>query len=165
MTTAARVPRRRPARRWALLPAAAALGTLFVVPSTQVEHKDDAFISAQTTGILLIEGGECFSDPAYSPVAGEPVVVYTPCADGADNQSYGFVHAADGPWDRASVAAFGWRGCEEMFARRWPGEAASGLGFYPILPTAETWADGDRDIMCAVYEPGGRLSGSLLPLA
>ncbi|MEV5888303.1 hypothetical protein [Nonomuraea fuscirosea] len=35
--------------------------------------------------------------------------------------------------------------------------------YYPIMPTAETWADGDRDVMCAVYLPSGRLTGSALP--
>lgn len=32
------------------------------------------------------------------------------------------------------------------------------------MPTAETWADGDRDIMCVVYKPGDKLDDSALPL-
>ncbi|MEV0971300.1 hypothetical protein [Microtetraspora glauca] len=165
MTTmaTARIPSRVRSRGWALLPGIAALGALFVVPPTQAVAKDDTFITARTTGILHIEGGECFSDPAYSSSAGEPVVTYTPCVGGADNQSYGFAHVPDGPWDRAALSAFAWRRCGAMFARHWTGDAASGLDFYPIMPTEETWADGDRDVMCAVYAPGGRLSRSMLP--
>ncbi|SDH11183.1 hypothetical protein [Nonomuraea jiangxiensis] len=154
---------RRPAiRRWGLLPAVAALGTLFVVPPERPAVKSEGFITAETTGILLIEGGECFSDPTYSPGAGEPIVVYTPCAQGADNQSYGFTHVPDGPYDRAGLAAFAWRSCGERFAELWRGGRPD-LEYYPVMPTAETWADGDRDVMCAVYRPAGRLPASVLP--
>ncbi|SEF88632.1 hypothetical protein SAMN05444920_101930 [Nonomuraea solani] len=145
-------------RHWGLLPAVAALGTLFVMPSVV---KTDAFITAETTGILLIEGGECFSDPAYSPGAGERTVLYTPCDGGADNQSYGFTHVPDGPYDRVALSAFAWRSCGERYAGLWGGR--DDLRYYPIMPTAETWADGDRDVMCAVYRPTGRLTGSALP--
>ncbi|MEV5894277.1 hypothetical protein [Nonomuraea fuscirosea] len=151
-------------RHWGLLPAVAALGTLFVVPPVGPVTKSEAFITAETTGILLIEGGECFGDPAYSPGAGEKIVLYTPCARGADNQSYGFIHAADGPYDRAALSAFAWRGCGERYAELW-GASRPDLRHYPIMPTAETWADGDRDVMCAVYRPAGRLTGSALPPA
>ncbi|TDD99044.1 hypothetical protein [Jiangella asiatica] len=126
-------------------------------------HKDETLMDAQTTGVLDIEGGECFSDPRYSAAAAEEVVLFIPCEDGADNQSYSFVHAPDGPWDRDEVAALGWAGCGDEFAQRWSSVEESGLDFYPILPTEQTWADGDRVIMCAVYDPDGQLSGSTLP--
>ncbi|MEV0381297.1 hypothetical protein [Nonomuraea sp. NPDC050643] len=149
-------------RRWGLLPAVAALGTLFVVPPVQPTVKTAGFITAETTGILLIEGGECFSDPTYSPGAGERIVLYTPCDGGADNQSYGFTHMPDGPYDRRALTAFGWRSCGERYAGLWGG-VRDDLKYYPIMPTAETWADGDRDVMCAVYRPTGRLTASALP--
>ncbi|MEU6715844.1 hypothetical protein ABZ897_30630 [Nonomuraea sp. NPDC046802] len=149
-------------RRWGLLPAIAALGTLFVVPPARPVVKTETFITAQTTGILLIEGGECFSDPAYSPGAAERTVLYTPCAGGADNQSYGFTHMPDGPYDRAGLSARAWKSCGERYAELWGG-GRDDLAYYPIMPTAETWADGDRDVMCAVYRRQGRLTGSALP--
>lgn len=126
-------------------------------------HKDDAFIDAGVTGLLDIELTECFSDPEYSDFAGEDVVLYTPCVDGADNQSYMFVQAPEGSWDRQAVAELGWDECGQGFEQQWPDQ--DGLDYYPILPTAETWADGDRAIMCAVYDPEGRLEDSVLPLA
>ena len=58
-------------------------------------HKDDTFMDAQTTGVLHIEGGECFTDPTYEAAAAEDVVTYKPCEEGADNQSYKFVHAPE----------------------------------------------------------------------
>ncbi|MFB4280523.1 MULTISPECIES: hypothetical protein [unclassified Nonomuraea] len=150
-------------RRWGLLPAVAALGTLFVVPPAQPVVKTETFMTAETTGLLLIEGGECFSDPTYSPGAGERIVLYTPCAGGADNQSYGFTHAPDGPYDRAALTSFAWKSCGELYTELWGATRVDGLDHYPIMPTAETWADGDRDVMCAVYRRTGRLTGSALP--
>ncbi|MEU9886698.1 hypothetical protein [Sphaerisporangium sp. NPDC051011] len=159
-------PRRwsRPLAMLAALPGVLALGALFVVPPGRAVVKGDAFMTAQTTGLLNIEAGECFDDPVYSPAAGEKIVLYKPCPERADNQAYGFVHAADGPWDRAGLAAFAWKNCAQGFAHYWPGEAGAGLNYYPVMPTAETWADGDRDVMCVVYSPQGKLTRSLLPL-
>ena len=126
--------------------------------------KDEHFINAQTPGILDIEGGECFDDPADRPEAGGVVVLYRPCADTAENQSYGFVHADDdAAWDPAALSEFAWHACRELFAQTWPGDQSTGLRFYPIMPTVETWAGGDRDVMCVVYRYGGRLPGSMLP--
>nr|WP_062339656.1 hypothetical protein [Herbidospora sakaeratensis] len=154
-----------PFRLLTMAPAVLALGALFVVPAPSAVHKGDDFMTPETTGVLSLEPGECFTDPEYSPAAGEEVVLYTPCDQHADNQSYGFVHADDGPYDRAALAAFGWSSCKRGFTHYWPGEAGAELDFYPILPTAETWADGDRDVMCVVYDPRGELTGSLLPRA
>ncbi|WP_459801248.1 hypothetical protein [Herbidospora sp. RD11066] len=153
------------ARLLAMVPAVLALGVLFVVPVAPVVDKGDDFMTPETTGVLNLEAGECFTDPEYSPAAGEEVVLYTTCDQHADNQSYGFVHADDGPYDRAALAEFGWSSCQRGFAHYWPGAAGADLDYYPILPTAETWADGDRDVMCVVYDPRGALTGSLLPRA
>lgn len=155
-----------PPRRWILLGVVLGLCVVILNPANHAtagpgRDKDDLFITAETSGILDIEGGECFADPVYSPGAGEPVVLYTPCAQGADNQSYGFVHAADGRYDRTRLAEFGWDRCGRGFRANWP---KSTLDYYPILPTAETWADGDRDVMCVVYDPAGRLADSVLPI-
>ena len=62
------------------------------------------------------------------------------------------------------MAKLGWDECGTEFDRRWTSKEESGLDFYPILPTQETWADGDRVIMCAVYDPDGQLADSALPL-
>lgn len=191
-------------RRWRhrLLAVVLTAVTAVVLPAAEPPAppaaRGDDFITAQTAGILSIEAGECFSNPFFSPAAGETIVIYTPCDQPVDNQSYGFLRAAEGPWDRPALAAFAWAGCRRGFDTYWPataeptaassvalpgrgtsgipaghdpaalrrfGPAGTPLAFYPILPTAETWAAGDRDIMCAVYNPRGRLPGSALPRA
>ncbi|MEO3743460.1 hypothetical protein [Plantactinospora sp. B5E13] len=155
-----------PSRRWAVAATVGALAALFAIePSVSAPlTKTDTFITAETSGILTIEGGECFTDPAYSARVAEVMVRYQPCEEGADNQSYAFLRAADGPWDRPTLAAYAWQGCGGFFDRRWPDGDRGTLDFYPVLPTAQTWADGDRTVMCAVYRPGGRLTDSVLPL-
>ncbi|MFC6016746.1 hypothetical protein ACFP2T_11085 [Plantactinospora solaniradicis] len=154
-----------PSRRWAVAATVGALAAISAIDPTvsPPQAKDDTFISAQTSGILNIEGGECFADPAYSRQAAEVIVRYEPCEEGADNQSYGFLRAADGPWQRPELAAFAWEGCGNFFERRWPDRSGGRLDFYPILPTEQTWADGDRTVMCVVYRPHGRLTDSVLP--
>lgn len=128
--------------------------------------KDDRFLTAQTPGVLHIEAGECFSDPFWYARAGEVVVVYTPCDQSpVDNQVYGFVDAPDGPWDADRLAEFGDRRCAEGFAHYWPDDTRPDLDHYPVLPTAQTWADGDRTVMCVVYDRSGPMAGSALPRA
>ncbi|MGS2641326.1 hypothetical protein [Streptosporangium sp. LJ11] len=167
MTVTRQAGTRRPARRRTLLLGLVALGTLFPPPTPAAAPtiKDETFVTARTSGILHIEAGECFTDPAYSGEAAEVVVLYTPCHERAANQSYGFVHAPDGEWDPAALGAFAWRSCRRGFDSHWSGESASGLNFYPVLPTRETWAGGDRDVMCVVYSPDGPMDGSALPAA
>lgn len=138
------------------------IGALFAGASRPFSVKGDNFITAQTSGILLIEGGECFTNPTYTRHAGEVVVLYSECED-ADNQSYSFVHAPDATWNRRALSELAWTSCEQDFTRMWGNR--DDLRFYPILPTEETWADGDRDIMCAVYNPRGKLAESAVPLA
>jgi len=119
--------------------------------------KGDAFIDAETPGVLNIEAGECFDDPAYDVTFADVIVVYRPCVEGAQNQSFGFFQAPDGGWDEAALRAHAWDGCHRAQARRWPA-GDPGVALYPVLPTAETWADGDRTVMCVRYRPTGRLS-------
>jgi hypothetical protein len=124
-------------------------------PDTVV--KDDSFLDAETPGVLNIEAGECFDDPAYDVTFADVIVVYRPCVEGAQNQSYGFVQVPDGEWDEAALRTYAWDGCRRAQSRRWPA-GDPGVALYPVLPTPETWADGDRTVMCVRYRPTGRLS-------
>ncbi|GAB3465866.1 hypothetical protein [Actinophytocola sediminis] len=160
---------RDPSSRWILLGVVLGLCAVTLTPAQAasthaVSHKDENFITADTPGILDIEAGECFTDPAYHPAAAARVVLYTVCTQQADNQSYGFVHLPDGPFDHDRVAEDAWTRCGKGFRTYWPTEKST-LDYYPILPTMETWADGDRDVMCVVYDPTGQLTDSVLPKA
>ncbi|MFF0722665.1 hypothetical protein [Micromonospora sp. NPDC003816] len=99
----------------ALLCTAVLLGALVGSSApAAVVVKDEHFISAQTPGVLDIEGGECFDDPVHLPEAGGAVVRYRPCASTADNQTYGFVHADDdADWAPAALGEFAWGACRD----------------------------------------------------
>lgn len=146
------------ARAAGILLSAALLGA-FVTGASRPDAavKGDAFIDAETPGILNIEAGECFDDPAYDVSFADVIVVYRPCTEGAQNQSFGFFQVPDGDWDEPALRALAWDGCRAAQTRRWPA-GDPGVSLYPVLPTAETWADGDRTVMCVRYRPTGRLS-------
>lgn len=157
----------QPTLRWILLGVVLGLCAVTLAPARAdttgaTVHKDENFLTAQTPGILDIEAGECFTDPTYHPAAGGHVVLYTPCAQQADNQVYGFVHLPDGRFDGDRVSAQAWARCERGFTAL---RIDTALDFYPVVPTRETWADGDRDVMCVAYDPAGQLAGSVLPRA
>ncbi|MBM7784792.1 hypothetical protein [Tenggerimyces flavus] len=124
--------------------------------------KDETFLTAETAGVLAIEGGECFTDPAYSKQAKADEVVFTKC-EGADNQAFAFFPLTSGSWSSARVAREGLAGCRSRFEKLWTGDQRSDLGFYPVLPTQATWEYGDHDVMCVVYRPDGPLSASVIP--
>jgi hypothetical protein len=65
--------------------------------------------------------------------------------------------ALAGRWE---CAASGWARAPTVRSSRRP---RSGRGRW--CRRRRRWADGDRDIMCAVYKPGGELTDSALPLA
>ncbi|MDQ7903007.1 hypothetical protein RB614_00545 [Phytohabitans sp. ZYX-F-186] len=149
---------RRLARAAGILLSAALLGGLVTGASRpEAVVKDDTFLDAETPGVLNIEAGECFDDPEYDVAFDGVIVLYRPCVEGAQNQSYGFIRAPDGDWDEPSLRAYAWDGCRRAQARRWPA-GDPGVALYPVLPTRETWADGDRTVMCVRYRPTGRLS-------
>jgi hypothetical protein len=146
------------ARAAGLILSAVLLGGLTTAaPRPDAVVKDDRFLTAQTPGILNIEAGECFDDPAYDAGFADVLVIYRPCVEGADNQTYGFFQVPDGGWDEARLRMYAWDGCRRAQARRWPG-GDPGVSLYPVLPTPETWADGDRTVMCVRYRPTGKLS-------
>lgn len=124
--------------------------------------KDETFLTAETAGVLAIEGGECFTDPAYSERAKADEVVFTKC-EGADNQAFAFFPLAAGGWSSERVVREGLAGCRSRFERLWTGDERSGLAFYPVLPTRATWEYGDHDVMCVVYRPDGPLPASVIP--
>jgi hypothetical protein len=135
----------------------------FAAHGDDERRKDETFLTAETVGVTNVEGGDCFSDPAYDETQRTDIVEHQGC-EAADNQAYGFFQLDDASFDTAEVARKGWDGCRAGFTSYWEDENASGLAFYPVLPTATSWADyDDRTVMCVVYNPRGQLEGSPLP--
>jgi hypothetical protein len=118
--------------------------------------KSDRFLDAGTRGILTLENGDCFRDPARNADFGEHSLNAVECV-GADNEVYVFARLTGTGWDRAAIAAQAWKECGTTFADLWGG--SSGFAYFPALPTERSWTTNrDRTAMCVVYSPDGPLT-------
>jgi hypothetical protein len=111
--------------------------------------------------VFELEVGLCFDDPAANAQVFE--VMSLDCGVAHDNEVY-YLFDHDGstfPGD-AAMAAAGDEGCEGAF-EDYVGVAYldSALYYTYLLPTQESWGDGDREIVCVLYEPGVKLTGSM----
>jgi hypothetical protein len=105
--------------------------------------------------------GDCFDDPASGGEVSS--VESVDCAEPHDNEVYA-VYDYDGdeyPGEEAMTAAAD-EGCEARF------EDYVGIGYFDselysthLTPTQDSWDEGDREIVCVLYEPGVKLEGSM----
>jgi len=119
-----------------------------------VEGNDDA-------DVFAIKVGDCLNDATASGTVTEVPIV--PCSEPHDSEAYASIQVEDGdfPGDEAikeqadadCVAAFGdFVGVEYN---------DSELEYTYYFPSAESWEQGDREILCEVYDPDSQTTGSL----
>ena len=103
--------------------------------------------------------GDCFNDEGTSEMVTEVPAV--PCADAHDNEVYYVFDVADGDYDETAIDAAASETCTAEF-EKFVGITydESTLDWFHITPSAETWADGDREIVCSVYGED-KLTGSM----
>ena len=118
-----------------------------------------------TTGtdvdVFTIAVGDCLNDGG---VDGEVTTVETiDCAQPHDSEAYASILMDDGefPGDEA-VDTFAIEQCDAAFAE-FVGlsYAESTLSYSYYYPTEESWASGDREILCLLVDPAGKVEGSL----
>lgn len=122
-----------------------------------------------TTGCGLFGGGnvfelavgDCFDDTTDEQISDVPVV---DCAEPHDNEVFHVFDVADGDFpgeaalleeaEATCIPAF-----EAYVGRDY---ATSRLDVFPITPTSSSWAGGDREIVCALYDVDlAQLEGSM----
>lgn len=153
--------------RFALAAAVAALALVGVVVAALSGGGDGAATGRVPVTDLRI--GDCF-DSGVDDSGGDTVSVQgvdvVDCAAPHNNEVFALRQLPDGP-DTL------FPGDEEAFVRS--GELClqdfagyvgvvyedSVLDVSVVYPSAETWAEGDREIVCAVYDPSGAVSGTL----
>ncbi len=122
----------------------------------------DASVRSELVDVFELAEGDCFDEPGRGVVATIEVV---PCEDEHDHEVYAVAPLGaaadtypgdDAVIDRAVDA------CREEFDR-FVGLAyeSSVLDFRFLHPTVESWADGDRDVVCFVFDQNGPVTGSL----
>jgi hypothetical protein len=144
------------------------VGAVFFASGAERDGSGEV-VSAGTLQVTDLQVGDCF-DSAIDETVGETVEVQgvdaIPCAEEHRNQVYAIRQLPDGsdapfPGDDAAFESSGLL-CLETF-QDFVGLVyeESVLDISVVYPSADTWGAGDRDVVCAVYDPAGPVTGSL----
>lgn len=118
--------------------------------------------SAETPGphAVPITSGDCLSAEMGGGIAGASVV---PCADPHDQEAFYLFELSGGeyPGDDAiwTTAEQNCGSQFEMFIGVPYTESA--LDWFYFSPSPQSWAEGERFLVCTVYDPSGPVSGTL----
>lgn len=128
--------------------------------SAPVEEREQA--------VFDFEIGDCFDDPDGVDLEQEggdvlESVVSVGCDQAHDNEVIHLFEVDDATFPGQEVLQ---DRADEQCQARWPdyigtAYADSELESFPLVPTAESWKRGDREIVCAVYLPDEKLVGSV----
>lgn len=153
-------------KSWAIYIAIAAGVYIFSNSFTADRDADGVIVSEGSIDVFDMHVGDCFDDSddssdgfyEFSSVAG------VPCTDPHDNEVYAVFDV--------SIASF--PGEEDMYEQafdsclkrfdRFVGKdyMSSSLDIMPLYPTSASWKQGDREVICAVYDMNlAKLEGSV----
>ncbi|KRB36964.1 septum formation family protein [Microbacterium sp. Root180] len=115
--------------------------------------------------VFSLQLGDCFNDESASEIS---EVLAVPCAEAHDNEIYFLFDMPDGEYPgEDAVMAAAEAGCLPTF-EAFVGVAydSSELEWFPLTPTASGWDElGDREIVCAVFDPAALVTGTLAGVA
>lgn len=154
----------------ALLLAAAALGGCSALSgifggNVTRDAQTQEVTEAGTADVFTLRVGDCFDDTSGTEIADVPAV---PCTQSHDNEVYHSFEMPAGEWpgDEGIDAAANEQ-CGPAFDA-FVGLAydASTLDWFPITPLQGGWETlDDREILCAVWDPAGKVEGTLAGVA
>ena len=114
-----------------------------------------------STDVFTIKVGDCLNDGGTEGEVSEVPVV--DCAEPHDSEAYASILMDDGdfPGDSA-VEDQAISDCTSEF-NSFVGldYQESTLDFAYYYPTEQSWANGDREILCLIVDPAGQVTGSL----
>lgn len=118
--------------------------------------------TACSNNVFDLEVGQCFNDPdSFDEVANVEIV---DCTEPHDNEVFHLFDIADGsfPGD-TGVSESAVEGCLAQFDGYVGLDYASSvLDIRYLVPTSETWSDGDREVVCILYHLNNeKLTGSM----
>ena len=112
------------------------------------------------TDAFAIKVGDCLNDAEVAEeVSSVPVV---DCSEPHDSEAYASIMMPDGDFPGGdAVTAAAEEGCLAEF-QGYVGiayeDSSFEVSFY--FPTEGSWSGGDREILCTVYDPSGKTTGS-----
>lgn len=111
--------------------------------------------------VSALQAGQCLNQPGASTAIEEVEVV--PCEDPHDFEVFALVELPGGPYPGDSGMSESARpACRDRFAAYVgvePSDSVLATGF--LVPSADGWDGGDREVVCLLYEPDERLQGSM----
>jgi len=120
-----------------------------------------AIVDAGSVDVFQIMVGDCFDDVTSEQISSLPGV---PCAEPHDNEAYASFDVSlpsypegDGMYEMA------FESCLDRF-ETFVGRdyESSSLDIYTLYPTAEGWAQDDREVVCAIFDmEENKLVGSM----
>lgn len=120
-----------------------------------------ALVAACSSNVFDLEVGQCFDDPeSFDEVVNVDVVE---CAEPHDNEVFHVFDLADGDYPGEDEAEAGANdGCIAAFESFVESDfATSELDIRYLYPSAESWDDGDREVVCALFDRSGeQITGS-----
>ncbi len=139
--------------------AGVSLASCSLIPSNVVDSNPADGVDSDVFSVAV---GDCLNDDG---VEGEiSSVPKIDCSEPHDSEAFASIEMADGdyPGDDAIFAAAD-SGCEAKFeAFVGISYAESVFDFSYFFPTAASWGNGDREIICLIVDPAGKItSGSL----
>ncbi len=122
-----------------------------------------AIVEVGNASVFALRVGDCFDDdPSFAATVAEVATV--PCSQPHDNEiyyEYSMGNAAF-PGDDAALEAGAVRCLDEFHAFVGLDYLDSELDLFPITPSTESWAEGDRVVYCALYALDlSKLTGSM----
>lgn len=112
-----------------------------------------SIIDAGNVDAFQVRVGDCFDDITGSSdeVMSVPGV---PCSEPHDNEAFAVIHMtfAEYPGDEA-IAGHAYDACMDRF-ETFVGRdyETSSLEIFTLYPSPESWHQGDREVVCAVYD-------------
>lgn len=112
--------------------------------------------TSTTTPLTSVEAGECF-DPA-TPDA----VTLVDCAGRHRYEVFATLLVPDAEYPAGTLKDSSVARCQDAFADFIGVEfAASRIRLRVVMPSEDTWDEGDREVLCIVGDPSGSTTGTL----
>jgi hypothetical protein len=136
--------------------AVAALGFGIYGAVTDVDRDDSgAIIGEGTLDAFQVRLGDCFDDPDYEAdeFSSLPGV---PCTEPHDNEAYAVFDLTMSSYPDYEIAEISEASCVDRF-EGFVGRdyESSSLDVVTMYPSRESWAENDREVVCAVYDMSG----------
>lgn len=131
------------------------LGVSFFIGLDDASRSDTGeIVEAGDLDVMTIQEGDCFDDPAATDVVFSLDAI--PCSQPHDNEVFA-VQSVVGVWTaypgQDSIDAYAYEQCSGSVFDDFVGTPYfdSILEVFTLTPTPESWAEGDREIVCALY--------------